>query len=266
MNFQPSEFAKLALILMFSHYLATNEGRLKDLFGVGLPGVSLMVPMIGLVMYQRDLGSIIILFGLMTVLLFVAGLDWQWLASLVGFGITLFGLMIYMEPFRMRRVFSFMDPLAEAEGSGYQVVQGWIALASGGTFGSGLTKGLAQQGFLPEAHTDFILAVIGEELGGMGWLVVVLLYGVLIWRGTTIAARATDLFGMLVATGITALLAAQVIINMGVVGGLLPPKGLVLPFVAYGASAAIIHTLCVAVLLRIAAHTWDINQSAAGGT
>ncbi|NCG22325.1 MAG: FtsW/RodA/SpoVE family cell cycle protein, partial [Rhodobacterales bacterium] len=146
-------------------------------------------------------------------------------------------------------------PFAAQAGAGYQVVQGWIALATGGLTGAGLAAGVAQRGFLPEAHTDFIIAVIGEELGAVGWTITVLLLAGLVWRGIVIASRADTLFGMLVASGITTMFAAQIIINVGVVGGLMPPKGLVLPFLSYGASAVMVHAFCVGILLRIGMET-----------
>ena len=144
-----------------------------------------------------------------------------------------------------------LDPFADPDGAGYQVVQGWIALAAGGLGGTGLASGVAQRGFLPEAHTDFIMAVIGEELGAVGWTLTVLLLVGLVWRGLVIAGRSPTLFGTLVATGISVMFAAQAIINIGVVGGVLPAKGLVLPFLSYGASAVLCHAMCVGVLLRI---------------
>lgn len=250
-NLQPSEFAKPALVIVLAHYLACNEGRLRDLIGVVIPGVSLVLPLLVLILFQKDFGSTVILLGLAGVLLFVAGLQWRYV---FGFIASAFGgliLLILIEPYRIRRLTSFLDPFAEPDGAGYQVVQGWIALAAGGITGTGLASGVAQRGFLPEAHTDFIIAVIGEELGALGWTVTVLLLAGLIWRGMVIAARSDTLFGMLVASGITAMFAAQSIINIGVVGGALPAKGLVLPFLSYGASAAMCHAMCVGVLLRI---------------
>lgn len=250
-NLQPSEFAKPALIVVLAHYLACNEGRLRDFVGVVVPGVSLVIPLLVLIFFQKDFGSTVIILGLAGVLLFIAGLQWRYI---VGFGAAAFAglvMLVVIEPFRMRRLTSFIDPFADPDGAGYQVVQGWIALAAGGATGTGLASGVAQRGFLPEAHTDFIIAVIGEELGAVGWAFTVLLLSGLIWRGMVIARRADTLFGMLVATGITAMFAAQAIINIGVVGGVMPAKGLVLPFLSYGASAALCHGMCVGMLLRI---------------
>jgi cell division protein FtsW len=248
---QPSEFAKLALILFVGDYLARNEGRLRDVVGVALPAVGLAVPVFVLVMLEPDFGTTVILAGIVGVLLFVGGLPMRWVAVLGGLGVSGLAGLAVLEPYRVKRLVSFLDPFKDPDGAGYQVGQGWIALASGGLYGQGLASGVAQRGFLPEAHTDFIAAVVGEELGAIGFGVLVLGYGVLIWRGTVIASRATDLYGMLVASATTALLGAQTAINLGVVTGLMPAKGLVLPFLSYGSSAVVVHAMCVGLLLRV---------------
>jgi cell division protein FtsW len=238
------------LVLALSHYLAINEGRLRD-GAVLVSSAFLVVIPVVFVLPQKDFGTTVILFGLSGVLMFVAGLQWRWV---VGFGslmVAALGGLIAIEPYRMQRLVSFLDPFEDSSGAGYQVVQGWIALATGGLFGQGFGGGVAQRGFLPEAHTDFISAVVGEEFGAIGWAMMVLLLLGIVWRALVIASRARDLFGMLVATGMAALLGAQCIINLGVVGGVMPNKGLVLPFMSYGASAILAHTLVVGILLRI---------------
>lgn len=252
---QPSEIARLSLLLILSDYLANNRGRLNDVLGVGIPALGLVLPFVVLVIFQRDFGTTAILLGLSGVLLFVSGLQWRWVFAGGSAVAALLTFLVVVEPFRIRRLVSFLDPFADPSDSGYHVIQGWIALATGGAFGTGLASGVAQRGFLPEPHNDFISAVIGEELGAVGWCAVVLLELALVWRSFAIAARATDLFGSLTATGIASMFGAQAVINLGVVGGLLPTKGLVLPFVSYGASAAVVHTVCVGLLLRIGLET-----------
>lgn len=250
-NVQPSEYAKIAIIMVLANYLAANEGRIKDFWGVLIPAVLLPVPILAVVFLEPDFGSFLVLSVLVGLLLFVAGLQWRWIVgggSLAGAGIA---FLLVLEPYRVKRLHSFGDPFADTSGAGYQVVQGWIALASGGWFGHGLGTGVAQRGFLPEAHTDFISAVIGEELGAAGWIAVIVAYMIVIWRGTYIASRAPDLFGQLVAMGVTGLLGMQAIINLGVVCGWLPAKGLVLPFLSYGASAVTVHVICIGLLLRV---------------
>ncbi len=250
-NIQPSEYAKIALILVLSHYLSANEGRLHDVIGTLLPAVALPVPILILVILEPDFGSTVILAAICGLMLFLAGLAWRWVIGGGGLAVLALAFVAILEPYRLKRLQSFMDPFGDIQGSGYQVVQGWIALASGGIYGQGLASGVAQRGFLPEAHTDFISAVVGEELGAIGFAAMIGLYLLLVWRGTHIATRAPDLFGNLVAMGCTSLLGMQAIINLGVVVGWLPAKGLVLPFMSYGASAVTVHVLCVALLLRV---------------
>lgn len=248
-NVQPSEFMKIAFVLALAHYLSINEGKLRDPAIVLTSGLLLLVTVIG-ILPQKDFGTTVILFGLAGILLFVAGLRWVHLAGFVGVVGAALGLLIAVEPYRMKRLVSFTDPFQDQEGAGYQVVQGWIALATGGTFGQGLASGVAQRGFLPEAHTDFISAVVGEELGAIGWVLMVACFAGVVWRALAIASRSRDLFGMLVCVGLAALIGAQTIINLSVVGGLMPNKGLVLPFMSYGASAALAHTMVIGLLLR----------------
>jgi cell division protein FtsW len=248
---QPSEIARLALVLILADYLANNRGRLADVVGVGIPALGLVLPPVVIAIFQRDFGTTAILIGLTGVMLFVAGLQWRWLAVGGAVAGTLLAFLVVIEPYRMRRMVGFTDPFADPSGSGYQVVQGWVALATGGLFGTGLATGVAQRGFLPEAHTDFISAVVGEELGALGWCALVALQMALVWRASAIAVRAPDLFGMVAATGIAAMFGASACINLGVVCGLLPAKGLVLPFVSYGASAAVVHTAAIGVVLKI---------------
>jgi cell division protein FtsW len=250
-NVQPSEFSKLALVMIFGDYLSNNVGRMRDILGVVVPGLGALVAYAALVFFQQDLGTIVILIALTAVAYLVAGLDLRWMGLLGVLAAVPVGLLVISEPWRVARVLSFLDPFQDAQGQGYQVVQGWIALASGGLWGAGFVGGQAQHGFLPEAHTDFIIAVIGEEFGVVGVLATLYAYLVVVWRGVTIAEQSRDMFRIVVASGITALLAAQTIVNVGVVFGLMPAKGLVLPFLSYGASAAIVHSWCVAWLLRI---------------
>lgn len=251
MNFQPSELAKLALIVALAHYLACNEGRLKDVIGVAVPGLSLVLPLVALIVFQKDFGTTVILVGLTGVLLFVAGLQKRWLVG--GAGLAAVGLvaMILAEPYRIQRLTAFLDPFADPDAAGYQIVQGWIALATGGATGNGMAAGVAQRGFLPEPHTDFISAVIGEELGAVGWGLAVGLQMFLLWRILLVGERSRDLFGTLIAMGVASLFGAQALINLGVVAGLMPAKGLVLPFLSYGASAVIVHVLAVGLVLRV---------------
>jgi len=250
-NVQPSEFAKIGLVLVMAHYLAANEGRLADLTGVVVPAVALPVPILVLLMLEPDFGTTVITAALAGVMLFVAGLRWRYVLTLGGMAVGSLAFLALLAPYRVRRLVSFTDPFADSSGGGYQVIQGWIAMASGGWTGQGIATGVAKRGGLPEAHNDFISAVVGEELGAIGWLIMIALYLVLTWRGFAIAAGASDLFGAMVASALTTILACQEVINLGVVVGWMPAKGLVLPFMSYGASAVVAHLLCVGLLLRV---------------
>ena len=255
-NFQPSELSKLVLILVLSHYLASNEGRLKDVVGVVLPGVALLIPLVVLMHLQKDLGTASILLGLAGVLFFLSGLQWRWLGLAFLLGAGIFAVFVLSDEYRWTRLTStFGGPFADPEGSGFQVIQGWVAMANGGWGGSGLAGGLAQRGFLPEAHTDFIMAVVAEDLGLLGWSLVVVAFGFMVVRCVRIGARSNDLFGMLVCCGVASLLCAQAVVNLGVVAGIVPNTGLVLPFVSYGASAALVDTLAVGFVLKVALET-----------
>ncbi len=251
LNFQPSELAKVAVVLMLAHFLAANEGRLRDVVGVALPGLAFAFIPLLLAVSQKDFGAVVLIIGLAAVLLVLAGLHLRWLAVLAVFaGLGLVALILD-EPYRAARITNFATPFAHAKEGGYQIVQGWIALATGGLTGAGVGGGVAQRGFLPEAHTDMIAAVVGEEMGAIGLAALVGGMILLALRTFRIARASKDLYGVLVAAGLGSLFAAQAIINLGVVGALLPAKGLVLPFFSYGASAAMVHVASIGILLRI---------------
>jgi cell division protein FtsW len=260
-HLQPSEFAKLGLILVMAHYLAANEGRLSDLLGVVVPALAIVLPMIVLLMLEPDFGTTVVTSVLVFLMLVIAGLHWGWVTTLGVLGGVLLSVGAVIAPYRVERLTSFLDPMSYPDTSGYQVIQGWIAMASGGWYGQGLASGVAQRGNLPEAHTDFISAVVGEELGAVGWIVLVGLYLVFVWRGFGIAARSRTLFGTLVAAAVTTLLASQAVINLGVVVGWMPAKGLVLPFMSYGASAVVAHLLAVGLLLRVSMETAPAGEA-----
>jgi cell division protein FtsW len=158
---------------------------------------------------------------------------------------------IWVAPYRLRRIFAFIDPWSDARGSGFQIIQSWLAFGNGGIFGQGIGASRQKLFYLPESHTDFIFAIIGEELGLVGALSIVALFVVLIWRGLRIGLRAPDPFGGYLALGITALIATQTLVNLGVVTGLLPTKGLPLPFISFGGSALLMTMVSMGVLLNI---------------
>jgi len=252
-NIQPSEFAKVALILVTSMLISRNVGRLNDLKVSSLIFLA-PLPLLVLVLMQPDFGTTALLLGLTFVLFFVGGLPtrflWTSAVAMVVLAVPVVGFASY----RMRRLQSFLDPWADAAGSGYQVIQSMIAFQSGGLMGQGLGESHAKHMFLPEPWTDFVGSVMAEELGFIGVLFLLSLYALVVFRGISIAKRAPDFFGLLVAAAVTALLAGQALLNLGVAMGVLPPKGLVLPFMSYGGSAIMVHLMCVGLLLNISAN------------
>jgi len=252
-NIQPSEFAKIAIILCTSLLIAGNLGRIND---PKVAGKIFLVPLplMMLVLMQPDFGTTALLVGLTFVLFFVGGLPSRWLWVFTGTMVAIGAPVVAFASYRMRRLESFFDPWADAAGSGYQVIQSMIAFQSGGPTGQGLGESHSKHMFLPEPWTDFVGSVMAEELGFIGVLFLLGLYAVVILRGMSIARRAPDFFGMLVASSVTALLAGQAFLNLGVAMGILPPKGLVLPFMSYGGSAIMVHLMCVGLLLNISAN------------
>jgi cell division protein FtsW len=252
-NIQPSEFAKVALILVTSMLISRNVGRLNDLKVSSLIFLA-PLPLLVLVLMQPDFGTTALLLGLTFVLFFVGGLPTRFLWTSVVAMVVLAVPVVGFASYRVRRLQSFLDPWADAAGSGYQVIQSMIAFQSGGLMGQGLGESHAKHMFLPEPWTDFVGSVMAEELGFIGVLFLLSLYALVVFRGISIAKRAPDFFGLLVAAAVTALLAGQALLNLGVAMGVLPPKGLVLPFMSYGGSAIMVHLLCVGLLLNISAN------------
>ncbi len=252
---QPAEIAKLALVIFGARLLARMGDRVRDFTTGFLPLTLVGLLLAGLLLLQPDFGSAVTILALVAVLLFVAGTRLAYLgtgALLAVPGIV--GLAV-ASPYRLTRLLSFLDPWSARSGTGYQIVQSFLAFGSGGLTGVGLGDGRQKLMYLPEAHTDFVFSVIGEELGLVGVAMIVALYAVLLWRGIGIAVRAEDPFGAFVAVGITSLLALQAIINMSVVTGMLPTKGLTLPLVSYGGSSTIVCMAGIGVLLAIGAQT-----------
>lgn len=254
LSLQPSELAKFALVLYLAALLARNSDKLRR-FSIGfLPPLIMTALFLGLLLLQPDLGTAIILGVVALCLLFVAGTRTSYillavlLAAPVGWK-----LFIADTPWRLKRLLAFVDPWQFRRDSGYQLAESLISVGSGGLFGQGLGQGRQKLFFLPAAHTDFILAVVGEEVGLVGIGLVMLAFAVLVFRGITAALRARDAFGSYLAFGISALIGLQALVNMGVVLGLLPTKGLPLPFVSYGGSALVTSLFMVGVLANISA-------------
>ncbi len=254
LSFQPSELAKFALVLYLAMLLARKAEQVKE-FSVGfLPPLLMTGLFLGLLLLQPDLGTAVIMGVTALALLFVAGTRTSYillavlLAAPVGWKV-----FITSTPWRMRRLLAFLNPWQFRREGGYQLYESLISVGSGGLFGQGLGQGRQKLFFLPEAHTDFILAIVGEELGLAGLVFVLLGFTVLVWRGMAAARRARDPFGSYLAFGISSLFGLQALVNMGVVLGLLPTKGLPLPFISYGGTSLVMTLFMAGVLGNISA-------------
>ncbi len=259
----PGEIAKIAVIVFVAWFLSRRPDVIKSFFRGVLPMLLLAGLCGGLIMLQPNMSTAIIICGIVLAMMFIAGLNWIYLIGLFGVGAAAAAALIFTDStgYRMQRVTSFLDPFADPMGTGYQVVQSLLALGSGGLFGVGLGNSVQKTLYLPEPQNDFILAIIGEELGYVGILLLMIAYLVLIWRGINIAINAPDRFGMLLASGITIMLGLQVIMNVAVVSSLMPPTGVTLPFVSYGGNALMLFMGSVGILLNISKHrSTDIRE------
>lgn len=253
-SFQPVELAKLALVFYLAAFLARKGERIEDFREGLLPPLAVAGVLAGLVFAQPDLGNCVTLVTLTFALLFLAGGRVTHLALVLASALPLIAVAISAAPYRLRRITAFVDPWADPRGSGFQIIQSWLAFGNGGLLGQGIGASKQKLFYLPESHTDFIFAILGEELGFVGALALVGLFAVFVWRGLRIGLRAPDPFGAYLALGITVLIATQTLVNLGVVTGMLPTKGLPLPFVSFGGSALLVTMLATGVLLNISQH------------
>lgn len=250
-SFQPAEMAKVALIIYLAHSLSKKADKVR-LFAVGfLPHLLVCGVMMLLLLKQPDLGTAVIAGGVTLILLFVAGAKISYLILALLAAAPVIYQAIVGTPWRMRRILAFLDPWQFRYDVGYQITESLISIGSGGLFGHGLGDGKQKLFFLPEAHTDYIMAIVGEELGFVGICAVAVVFALIILRGCRAATVARDAFGCYLACGITIMLGMQACINMGVVLGSLPTKGLPLPFVSFGGSSLVIDLMAVGILLNI---------------
>jgi cell division protein FtsW len=248
---QPSELAKLGLLLFSADLLARRADKIGDFKATTRPVLGFFGAVALLLLLQPDLGTTLVTACIVLSILFLAGTPIHWMGG-IGVGAVLSTLALAkVEPYRWRRMTSFLDPFADASNTGYQAAQGRIALANGGLSGLGLGASRAKWGFLPAAHTDFIFAIIGEELGLAGSLSVLFLFGAFVYLGVRAALRAPDRFGMLLAGGVTAWVLGQAVINIGAVVGLLPITGVPLPFVSSGGSSLVPMMAALGMLLNV---------------
>jgi cell division protein FtsW len=250
-SMQPAEMVKLAVVLYLALYLTKREGRLAEFAGGFLPPLLVVGLLAGLVLLQPDLGTAVVIGFLTCAMLFLGGARLSHLLSLVPVVLAGAALLVWRSPYRLQRLMTFFDPEKDPTGAGFQVNQSFLAFGSGGAFGVGLGEGQQKLFFLPEAHTDFVLALVGEELGLVGTVSIMALFGILVLKGFQIAGRAREPFGRHLALGITLLIGFQALINAGVATGLLPTKGLTLPLVSYGGSSLLVSLTAIGILLSI---------------
>jgi cell division protein FtsW len=252
MRLQPSELGKIALIILLAWFGDRYQRKMNTFrFGILFP-LAIMAAMLGLIFVEPDRGSTILLAAVGGSILLLAGVQWKFIFPPVILAIVGLTISILHDPMRMKRIFSWLDLEQHKEGVGYQAYQAMIALGSGGWFGLGLGNGRQKLGFVPEHHTDFIFSIIGEELGLVATLLVVLAFVALVICGIYIALHARETFGTLLAAGVTQLIGLQAAINIGVVTSALPNKGLPLPFISYGGSNLLAMLTCVGILLSVA--------------
>jgi len=250
-SFQPSEMAKYAVILFFADFIDRRQSRLSEFKSGMLPVLSILVVFLFLIYIEPDLGTTVSLGIVCMVLLFLGGIKLYYLLALILCTFPPLYIAIFSVSYRRERIMAFLNPWQDPQGKGYQLIQALVAMGSGGFWGKGLGASQAKLLYLPESYTDFIFPIIGEELGFLGASLIIALFVVFTWRGMKIAIGAPNMFGTLLAAGITFLIAFQAILNIGVVTGWLPTKGLVLPFLSFGGSSLVFNLMGVGILLSI---------------
>ncbi|WP_018132744.1 stage V sporulation protein E [Effusibacillus pohliae] len=248
---QPSEASKLGLIIFYAWYLERHQDRIHEFKKGLLPPLGLLVLALGLIMLEPDLGQSTVLAGTTLIVIFAAGAQVKHLMGLASLAIPAFAALVLVAPYRLKRIFAFLDPWKYELDAGYQIIQSLYALGPGGLMGLGLGRSRQKFLYLPEPQTDFVFCILAEELGFIGGATVLILFLLLLWRGVRAAITAKDTFGSLLAIGITGMIAVQVIINIGVVTGSMPVTGITLPFISYGGSSLVLMLTGVGILLNI---------------
>jgi cell division protein FtsW len=251
---QPSELAKLAAIFFTAFILERRLHRINDVRYALAPIALITGGLIGLILLEPDFGTAVSLLAVVGVMIFAAGLSYKYMAGAALLMVPALAIILIQEPYRVQRLLAFLNPWKDPLGAGFQIIQSLIAVGTGGVFGKGLMDGVQKLFYLPEPFTDFIFAVIAEETGLIGSLVILACFGVIAWRGMRTSVLAPDSFGSFLALGITMMLVLQAFVNISVVLGMLPTKGIPLPLVSAGGSSLLINLLGVGVLLNISQH------------
>jgi cell division protein FtsW len=250
-SFQPSEFARFALIIYLAYSMNKKKDVLKNFYVGFLPHIMMLFMFTVLIIFQPDFGSVVILGVLTWIMLFVGGVRLSYLIASLGLILPAAYFFMISADYRLKRITSFLDPWQHSANDGYQIVHSLMAFGTGGIWGAGIGNGYQKLFYLPEPHTDFIFSVIGEELGLWGILIILGLYILILWRGISIASNCGDSFGSFLAIGLTTAIGLQVCVNMGVALGLLPTKGLTLPFLSYGGTSLLLNMAYIGILMNI---------------
>lgn len=251
---QPSEFAKLVVIFFVAAILERRMDRIDDLRYSLVPVAIVLGGVVGLILLQPDLGTALTIIVIVAAMVFAAGINYRYIVGLLLVSLPAAYIVLMSADYRRRRMFAFLDPWADPLGDGFQVIQSLIAVGTGGLFGRGLMAGVQKLFYLPYPETDFIYAVIGEEMGLLGTTIVLACFCVIAWRGLRTSMRAPDRFGAFLALGLTAMVVVQAFFNMSVVLGLLPTKGIPLPFVSFGGSSLLMSMIGMGILLNVSQH------------
>ncbi len=253
-QFQPSELMKIALIIFMSAKISKNPGKIKNFWTGLVPYLALIGVIGGLLMFEPHMSATMIIAVIAVAIIFAAGAKMSQLVPIGVIGMIGAFFLARMKEYRWKRMIIFLDPWQDAQGDGWQIIQSLYAIGSGGLFGVGIGKSVQKYMYIPEPHNDFIFAILAEELGLVGVFAVMILFGLFIWRGITIALKAPDMFGTLVAVGITTMIGIQAVFSMAVVSSSMPVTGIPLPFFSYGGTALIMLLASVGVLLNISRH------------
>lgn len=254
LNMQPSEFVKVAMAIYLAHVYSRKQAYIAHFKTGVLPPLVVVGVIFSLIMLQPDFGTGTLIMLTAIMLVFFSGAKWRHLFGLAAVGIVGFLVLALLRPYRIARLTSFLDPFADATNSGFQLINGYLAIANGGVTGMGIGQSLQKMRHLPEAHTDFILAVISEELGFLGVLIVLIGYGIILFRGVAIGTKCKNPFGSLLAFAIVFQMAAQVVFNVGAVTGLLPITGMTLPLISYGGTSLLVTFISIGILASIHRH------------
>lgn len=251
-NFQPSEFAKIAIMIYLADLISRKKELMKSFLHGYMPAIIIMGGVVGLVLLEPDLGTAVTISLVSFIMMYVSGVRTSYIFASFLASLPVLYLLLFKVAYRRKRMMIFLNPWADKRGTGFQIIQSFIALGSGGILGVGLGQSRQKLFYLPASHTDFIFSIIGEELGFLGTASIVILFTLFVWEGMKVAFKAPGMFERMLSLGVVSMIALEAIINIGVTAGALPTKGLPLPFISYGGSGLIFHLMAVGLLLNVA--------------